>query len=55
MNVANDVDNLLKFIMDGLQGIVYFDDKMIYKATIEKKQVARAQEQKTTINITIIN
>ena len=54
-NVAKDVDNLLKFVMDVLQVIVYLDDKMVYKAAIEKKQVARLQDQKTTIHISILN
>jgi Holliday junction resolvase RusA-like endonuclease len=34
-----DVDNLLKSVMDGLNGVAYMDDCCIYSATIAKQDV----------------
>ena len=54
-NESKDIDNLLKFIMDGLQSIIYRDDKMVYKATVEKVMVRTKEEEKTTIYLTSLN
>ena len=35
-NMAKDVDNLLKFVLDALQTIVYNDDRSVQKITAEK-------------------
>ena len=32
-----DIDNILKIIMDGLNGVAYHDDKQVVEATIRKR------------------
>lgn len=32
-----DIDNVLKIIMDGLNGVAYYDDKQVVGVTIQKK------------------
>jgi Holliday junction resolvase RusA-like endonuclease len=49
-NQAKDIDNLLKFILDALQDIVYDNDRNIYKVIACKKLVTR-DEEKTRIEI----
>ena len=36
-NTRKDIDNLLKFILDVMQGIVYGDDRFVFSAEIHKK------------------
>ena len=39
-NMAKDVDNLLKFVLDGLQKVAYTDDHSVAKIVIEKRHDA---------------
>lgn len=32
-----DIDNILKIIMDGLNGVAYHDDKQVVEVTIRKR------------------
>ncbi len=32
-----DIDNLVKAVLDGLNGVAYLDDKQVYKIVAEKK------------------
>jgi Holliday junction resolvase RusA-like endonuclease len=36
-NMNKDVDNLLKFVLDALRGVVYIDDRSILKVVAEKR------------------
>lgn len=47
-----DLDNLLKFVADVLTGIVFIDDRQIYKITAEKKY---AEIPRTEIKIIASN
>ena len=38
-NKAKDTDNLLKFIMDALQKVVYADYQMVHKLVVEKQKI----------------
>jgi len=46
-----DVDNLAKSLIDGLNGIVWHDDRQVVKLSIEKVYVDDAREQKAVIEI----
>jgi len=46
-----DVDNLAKSYLDGLNGVVWIDDKQVVKLTVEKRFVFRAEEQRSEIEI----
>jgi Holliday junction resolvase RusA-like endonuclease len=41
---GKDVDNLLKFVMDALQGVLYRNDAIVWKSNIEKRTVPKGQE-----------
>jgi Holliday junction resolvase RusA-like endonuclease len=43
-NVASDIDNALKPILDILQKKYNFDDKHVYKLVVEKKIVSKGNE-----------
>ena len=43
-NLAKDVDNLLKFVMDGMQGIIYANDRAVFQVLTEKKPTTMAFE-----------
>lgn len=47
-----DVDNILKSIMDGLNGIVYEDDKQVVHASVSKQY---APEPKVEVTIGVCN
>ena len=42
-NMAKDLDNLLKFVFDALQGVVYGNDRRILSVRAEKVQVQAGQ------------
>jgi Holliday junction resolvase RusA-like endonuclease len=39
-NINTDIDNLLKFVLDALQGAIYANDRVIWEVTAKKVQVA---------------
>ena len=39
MNLAKDINNMVKFLLDAMQGLIYSNDKVIYKIVAEKKQI----------------
>lgn len=43
-NKAMDIDNILKPFIDILQKAYEFNDKMIYKLSVEKKDVKKGEE-----------
>lgn len=43
-NQAKDVDNLLKFVMDALETVVYENDRVICEATLKKVPVEKSDE-----------
>ena len=50
-NMRKDVDNMLKFVLDALQGVLYPDDRII--VTIEAKKVrCSVREQRTVVFVT---
>jgi len=49
-----DVDNLWKLAGDALQGIAYEDDSQIVHLELEKIQVERLDEARTTIHVRAI-
>lgn len=46
-----DVDNYCKSLLDGLNGIAWFDDRQVRRATIEKRKVDTAAEERAEIVI----
>ena len=50
-NMTKDVDNLLKFVLDALQTIVYRNDRWVFKVVAEKELVGHRREQVTFIKI----
>jgi Holliday junction resolvase RusA-like endonuclease len=49
-NINKDLDNLLKFVFDALQGAIYLNDRVIWEVTAKKVQVAN-QDQFTQLEI----
>jgi Holliday junction resolvase RusA-like endonuclease len=49
-NQGKDLDNLLKFVMDALQGVVYRNDSRIWISKQDKISVA-ADQQFTTVEV----
>ena len=49
-----DVDNCLKFILDSLQPAVVIDDKLVVVAKIEKMWCNSADEEKTVVELTVL-
>ena len=43
-NLAKDVDNLLKFVQDALESVVYTNDCMIFESCIKKVHIGRADQ-----------
>jgi Holliday junction resolvase RusA-like endonuclease len=52
-NRRKDVDNLLKFVSDALQTVVYKNDSCIFDVHAKKKAVQWAEEESTTIKIEV--
>jgi len=48
-NKDTDLDNLLKALLDGLEGILYKNDKMITSITAHK--INKCKENKTSITL----
>jgi len=46
-----DIDNMFKLVADALQGIVYKNDAQIMHLELDKVQVDRLDEAKTTIRV----
>jgi Holliday junction resolvase RusA-like endonuclease len=49
-NINKDLDNLLKFVFNALQGEIYVNDCVIWEVTAKKVQVAN-QDQFTQLEI----
>ena len=49
-----DVDNCLKFILDSLQPAVVIDDKLVVEAQIMKTWCNSADEEKTVVELTVL-
>jgi Holliday junction resolvase RusA-like endonuclease len=49
-NSTKHVDNLLKFVLDALEMVVYSNDKFVYKVTAYKILVAM-MDQRTLIEV----
>jgi Holliday junction resolvase RusA-like endonuclease len=43
-NQAKDLDNLLKFVMDALEKVVFGNDRVIWEATIKTVAVEKSDE-----------
>ena len=43
-NASKDIDNLLKFVMDALQGVIYPNDRMVFHAWVQKEVVEEGKE-----------
>lgn len=43
-NLLKDVDNMLKFVLDGMQGTVYSNDRDVFIVVTEKKALTTAFE-----------
>ena len=50
-NIRKDVDNMLKYILDVLQGVVYHNDAAVFKVTAAKIHCRNKKDQKTTMEI----
>ena len=49
-----DIDNCLKFILDSLQPAVIVDDKLVVEAQIMKTWCNSADEEKTVVELTVL-
>jgi Holliday junction resolvase RusA-like endonuclease len=49
-NINKDLDNLLKFVFDALQGAIYVNTRVIWEVTAKNVQVAN-QDQFTQLEI----
>jgi Holliday junction resolvase RusA-like endonuclease len=43
-NLLKDIDNMLKFVLDGMQGTVYANDRDVYMVVTEKKALTTGSE-----------
>ena len=50
-NFSKDVDNLLKFLMDGLQEIIYQNDAYVVDAHIKKRKALCKENERTSLII----
>ena len=50
-NFSKDLDNLLKFLMDGLHDIIYQNDAFVVDAHIKKRKALKAENERTSILI----
>ncbi len=46
-----DVDNILKIVMDGLNGYAYSDDALVTKAVCHKRYAARGEEGRIEVTV----
>jgi Holliday junction resolvase RusA-like endonuclease len=49
MTVKPDMDNLAKSLFDGLSGLIWIDDKVIYQANISKFKAAAGEQPHTEV------
>jgi Holliday junction resolvase RusA-like endonuclease len=49
-NEAKDVDNLLKFVMDALESVIYQNDRVVFETHLKKVKVPQ-QEEFTKIEV----
>ena len=52
-NMSKDIDNLVKFVLDGLQGVLYADDRKIVSIKAHKHR-STAEEQRTVLHISAV-
>jgi crossover junction endodeoxyribonuclease RusA len=50
-NRSGDVDNLAKSWLDGMNGIIWLDDRQVTDLTIRKRKVANREEERAEIEI----
>ena len=50
-NMAKDIDNLLKFVLDTLQTVIYANDRLVMKVVAEKRHFPQGQGGYTTIRV----
>ena len=50
-----DVDNCLKFILDSLQPAIMTDDKLVVEANVSKFWCNSAAEEKTEVELLVVN
>ena len=48
-----DLDNLVKAVLDGMNGIVYRDDKLISKLTAEKRRRDSKQDRPDGVSVMV--
>lgn len=46
-----DLDNILKAVMDALEGVVYRNDSQVARIVCEKHRAAQGEEERTEIEI----
>lgn len=46
-----DADNILKAVLDGLNGIAYEDDAQVVMATVEKSYAAEGEEARVEVQV----
>jgi hypothetical protein len=51
MNTSKDVDNLLKFVLDALQTVLYSNDRFIYDIHARKRRVYHVGDENTIIEV----
>jgi Holliday junction resolvase RusA-like endonuclease len=51
MNVSEDVDNLLKFVLDALEMVLYSNDKFIFDIHACKARVYHMGDEETIIEL----
>jgi Holliday junction resolvase RusA-like endonuclease len=51
MNVSKDVDNLLKFVLDALQTVLYSNDKFIFDIHARKERVYHVGDEEIVIKV----
>ena len=47
-----DLDNCIKSLLDGMNGIVYVDDRQVRRINAEMHEVAHAEQERTEVYIT---
>ena len=50
-----DVDNCLKFVLDSLQPAIMIDDKLVVEANVAKFWCNSAAEEKTEVELLVVN
>jgi len=50
-DTGKDVDNLVKAIMDGLNGVAYYDDRQVAVLIVQKRYAAQGSAARTEIEV----